>query len=166
MLTYMATLEDALAQIAETYELPGWEARQTVNQLWVTTSFWQSFDATDALHDEKIKLGGRTIGEHIEQGLRDFRCSERPGAGDLRRLLPNKYGVWKIHVPGARIYGWCPRARAFVAVGFAIEADTKTDKKLNDTKRDEVLSFIKTHKLDRSVIRGDILAIFPPKPKS
>jgi hypothetical protein len=53
-----------------------------------------------------------------------------------------------------------------VAVAFALEADTKKDKKLNDAKRDEVLSFVKTHKLGNSVILGDILAIFPPKTNS
>lgn len=80
-------------------------------------------------------------------------------------MLPNKKGVWKLHVPGARIYGWCPRQRAFVAVSFALEADTKADSMLNDTKREEVLSFIKTHKLTGSILLGDILAIFPPKTK-
>jgi len=162
----MATIDDVLGQIAEVYDLPAWEVRQTINQLWVAPGFWNSFDSTNALHDEKLAQGNRTIGEHIEQGLCDFRCSERPGAGDLRRMLPNKHGVWKMHIPGARIYGWCPKKRAFVAVAFALEADTKKDKKLNDAKRDEVLSFVKTHKLGDSVILGDILAIFPPKTNS
>jgi hypothetical protein len=78
-------------------------------------------------------------------------------------MVPNRHGIRKIHVPGARIYGWCPRIRAFVAVTFAIETDTKIDKSLNDTKRDEVRAFIKKHNLSKSVILGDILAIFPPK---
>lgn len=161
----MATLDDVLNKIAEPYAPPAWEIRQTVNQLWVAPEFWASFDAEDALHDETSLIGRRTIGEHIEQGLCDFRCSERPSAGDLRRMVPNSHGIRKIHVPGARIYGWCPRVRAFVAVGFAIEIDTKTDKSLNDVKRDEVRAFIKKHKLSNSVILGDILAIFPPKAK-
>jgi hypothetical protein len=158
----MATLDDVLGKVAEAYVLPSWEVRQTVNQLWVTPGFWQGFDGTAALHDEKLAQGGRTVGEHIEQGLCDFRCSERPSAGDLRRMMPNKHGVWKIHVPGARIYGWCPRVRSFVAVSFALEGDTKTDKALNDVKLKEVLSFVRTNNLDKSVILGDILAIFPP----
>ncbi|WP_136623897.1 hypothetical protein [Bradyrhizobium centrolobii] len=165
MLTYMATIDDVLGTIAELYDLPAWEPRQTVNQLWVAPKFWDAFDSTDALHDDKLTIGGRTIAEHIEQGLCDFRCSERPNAGDLRRMLPNKKGVWKIHVPGARIYGWCPRARAFVAVGFALETDTKRISTLNDSKREDVLTFIKTHKLEDSVLLGDILAIFPPPAK-
>lgn len=137
-----------------------------MNQVWGAPIFWDAFDAADALHDEKLKIGGRTIGEHIEQGLCDFRCSKRPGAGDLRRMLPNRKGVWKLHVPGARIYGWCPRPRSFVAVEIAIEVDTKTDAKLNDTKREAVLAFIKAHKLEDLVLLGDILAIFPPTTKS
>jgi hypothetical protein len=161
----MATIDDALKKVAEVYELPEWETRQTANQLWVAPEFWDAFDVTDALHDMDLAEGRRTIGEHIQQGLCDFRCSERPGAGNLRRMLPNKKGVWKIHVPGARIYGWCPRERAFVVVGFALEGDTKKDKKLNDKKRDEVLAFIKKHQLIGSVLLGDILAIFPPKAK-
>src|SRR5690349_15535254 len=130
----MATIDDRLKGVAELFELPDWEIRQTVNRLWIVPSFWDQFDANAGLHDEKLKQGGRTIGEHIEQGLCDFRCSERPSAGDLRRMLPNKKGIWKIHVPGARIYGWCPAPQSFVAVSFALETDTKTDKKLNDKK--------------------------------
>jgi hypothetical protein len=57
---------------------------------------------------------------------------------------------------------------AFVAVTGALEADSHSDKKLNDKKRDEVLGFIKTHKLEHLVLRGDNLAVFPPndKPKT
>ncbi|RZN07994.1 hypothetical protein CWO91_24615 [Bradyrhizobium genosp. SA-3] len=80
-------------------------------------------------------------------------------------MLPNKKGVWKIHVPGARIYGWCPRARAFVAVGFALETDTKKFSGLSDSKREDVLTFIKAHKLEDTVLLGDILAIFPSPAK-
>jgi hypothetical protein len=162
----MATIDDALNKVVEVYELPAWEVRQTVNQLWIASNFWTLFDAADALHDKELAIGGRTIGEHIEQGLCDFRCSERPAAGDLRRMLPNKHGVWKIHVPGARIYGWCPKIRSFVVVTFALEIDTKQNKKLNDVKRDDVLTFVKANNLNRSMILGDILAIFPPKPQS
>lgn len=77
--------------------------------------------------------------------------------------MPNKHGIWKLHPPGLRIYGWCPAPRSFVAVTGALESETKTDKKLNDKKRDEVRAFIKLHDVGAHIVRGDILAIFPIK---
>jgi hypothetical protein len=104
----------------------------------------------------------RTLFEHVEQMFCDFRCAPRFSAGDLRRMLPTKKGIWKMHPPKVRIYGWCPAPNSFVAVTGALEADTKRDKKLNDTKRDEILAFIKAHQLLQHVVLGDHLAIFPP----
>jgi hypothetical protein len=43
--------------------------------------------------------------------------------------------------------------------------DTKKFSGLNDSKREDVLTFIKAHKLADSVLLGDILAIFPPPAK-
>jgi hypothetical protein len=67
---------------------------------------------------------------------------------DLRQMMPTKHGVRSMRPAKLRIYGWCPKPHAFVAVAGALEIETKTDKTLNDKKRDEVLNFIKTHKLE------------------
>ena len=107
-------------------------------------------------------IGRRTLFEHIEQMFCDFRCSPVFPAGDLRQMLPNQKGVRKMHPPKLRIYGWCPAPHAFVAVTAAFEADTKTDKKLNDKKRDDVLAFITANELEKLVLKGDNLAVFPP----
>lgn len=97
----------------------------------------------------------------MEQALADMRCSERPSCGDLRRMMPTKNGVWSLHAAGSRIYGWVPRPNAFVAVTFALERDTKSDKSLNDRKLKQVLMFIKANHLEKAVLLGDISAVFP-----
>jgi hypothetical protein len=73
----------------------------------------------------------------------------------------NQKGIWKMHPPKLRIYGWCPATHQFVAVTWALESETKADKKLNDKKRDEVLGFIRSNGLGQAVKLGDILAVFP-----
>jgi hypothetical protein len=159
----MATVEDAVAaKVLELYQLPDWELRLPIRHLWVAFEFWDWIDAKDDLHDMTFGVGGRTLFEHIEQMFCDFRCSQRYPAGDLRQVMPTSKGIRKMHPPKLRIYGWCPKPHAFVAVTGALEVETKRDKKLNDKKRDEVLSFIKTHKLEHTILRGDNLAVFPP----
>jgi hypothetical protein len=166
----MATINDCIRnQLLECHELPSWETRLPINELWICQSFWDWFDATDALHDEKTKVGSRTFGEHIEQFLCDLRCLERPHAGDVRRMIPNRDCIWSLHSPGVRIYGWAIKVRAFVIVTGALELETKQkvagQKSVNDKKRDEVKRFISTNGLSDKVIKGDILAVFPPKAK-
>lgn len=163
----MATLDDDLkASGLELYELPDWESRMPINQLWIAHSFWKWFDDTAELDDPKFRVGSRTLAEHIEQLFCDLRCSERPGAGDLRRMMPNKKGIWKFHPQKTRLYGWAPKEGCLVVVSGALEADTKDKTKgnINNQKRDEVLAFTKANKLPVKV--GDILAIFPPKTQS
>mgnify|MGYP006983099743 CR=1 FL=1 len=147
------------------YELPDWEPRQAIRRLWIAKDFWVEFDAIDELHEVRASLGRRSIGEHIEAMFNDLRCAERPSAGDLRRMMPNKDGIWKLHPPGARVYGWCPFPESFVAVTLALEPDTKDKSKgnVNNEKRNLVKQFIHTNKLEKYVVLGDILAIFPPK---
>jgi hypothetical protein len=160
----MATIDDMVrAGVLEPYELPEWETRQPFNRLWVAQDFWLEFDAMVVLHDASVLIGRRTIGEHIELLLNDFRCSKRPSAGDLKRMTPTSDGVWKLHPPGARVYGWCPFPESFVAVTLATEQATKSDKGLNNQKRKRVVNFVKTNGLQTSVVYGDILAVFPPK---
>jgi hypothetical protein len=127
----------------------------------VASGFFDWVEQTPELVDAIYKQGGRTLLEHLEQTFCDFRCSERPAAGDLRRMMPNKHGIWKLHPPGLRIYGWCPAPATFVAVAGALETATKTVSMLNDKKLQEVRAFIS--KYDLPIVRGDILAIFPIK---
>jgi hypothetical protein len=159
----MATLEDDLkAAGLELYELPEWETRQPIRPLWITSDFWDWFDNTSELHDEKQRVGRRTLADHIEQMFCDLRCSKRPAPGDLRRMMPNKKGVWKFHPANTRLYGWAIKPEYLAIVCGALETDTKDKAKgsVNDRKRDEVLAFINSNKLP--VMLGDILAIFPP----
>jgi hypothetical protein len=159
----MATLEDAVkAKVLEPYELPEWETRCPIRPLWVAYELWDWIDGTDDLHNVALGLGGRTLFEHTEQMFSDFRCSPRFFAGDLRRMMPTTKGIRKMHPPKLRIYGWCPAQHAFVAVTAAMEQDTKSDKTLNDKKRDYVLEFISLHKLEHTILRGDHSAVFPP----
>jgi hypothetical protein len=162
----MATIRDIVNKgELELFQLPDWESRLPINPLYIPPSFLKWIDQTKELSDEKLKIGPRTLLEHLEQTLCDFRCSDRPSAGDLKRMMPTKHGIWKLHPNGLRLYGWCPAPMAFVVVTGALESESKTNKKLNDVNRDTVREFIKTHKLDGSVVRGDILAIFPPQAK-
>ena len=75
--------------------------------------------------------------------------------------MPNKYGIWKMHPPKLRVYGWFPAPRTLVVVGGALELETKADKNLNRCRMGEVRNFIRTYGLDKYVVRGDICAIFP-----
>lgn len=158
----MATIRDAVAARAlEPFDLPEWERRQPLRLMWIVPELWEWAVATPELHDARLGLGGRTLYEHLEQTFSDFRCADRFHAGDLRRMNPTKKGVWKMHPPRLRIYGWCPGKHMFAAAAYALESETKTNKKLNDKKRDEVLAFIKRHKLEATITRGDVLAVFP-----
>ena len=71
------------------------------------------------------KSGSRTLAEHIEQLLCDLRCSERPGGGDLRRMISNAKGVWKFHPQKTRLYGWAPKEGCLVIMTGALETETK-----------------------------------------
>jgi hypothetical protein len=113
------------------------------------------------LQDKKFVIGKRTLFEHLLMAFCDFTCEPQYRCGDLRRMLPNSKGVWKMHTPGLRIYGWAPKIHEFAAVTFATEMDTKSDKELNNQKLVEVEAFIKSQGLTGTIIRGDILAVFP-----
>src|SRR5262249_12511547 len=129
----MATIVDAVAAaVLEPFELPDWELRLPVRPLYVTPEFVDWADDSPQLHDKKLAIGGRILFEHLLLTMCEFRCAKRPQAGDLRRLIPTKNGLWKMHPPGLRLYGWCPAQHSFVIVTGALESDTKTDNKLND----------------------------------
>jgi hypothetical protein len=156
----MATLNDVVCEKKlEVFELPEWEPRQPVRELYVTPELLDRADDWIALH--QVKVRNRTLFEHLLQAFCDFRCERHYHAGDLRRMMPTSKGVWSMHAPGLRIYGWCPRKHAFVAVTFATEKQTKSDKRLNDEMRKCVETFIKKNKLGATVLRGDINENFP-----
>jgi hypothetical protein len=159
----MATIYDLVASgDLELYALPDWESRLAVRRLWATQQFWAAIDSQDDLHEIRRGDGGRSRFEHLELTFNDFRCAERIPAGDLKRVMPTRDGVWKMHPPKLRVYGWCPFKHSFVAVSFAREEDTKSDKGLNDAMLGEVRNFINRHGLQDSIERGDIRAVFPP----
>jgi hypothetical protein len=127
----------------------------------VAASLFDWVDNTESLHDPRLAIGGRSRFEHMEQAFIDFRCSERPGGGDLRRMQPTSKGIWTMRPTGLRVYGWCPEVHMFVAVTAALAEATKDDSKLNDRKRDEVETFIAQNRLRETVKRGDYSALFP-----
>ncbi len=160
----MATIESVVAaKILRPFELPTWEMRLPLWPLYVADDFFQWAKTETELDDLLYTKGGRSLREHLVQTFCDFRCSRRPPASDLRRMTPNRLGVWKMHPVGLRIYGWCPAQRSFAVVTGALESETKADKGLNDRKKKEVITFINTNKLNDTVVIGDILAIFPPE---
>lgn len=162
VLTYMATLEEAIsAGHLDRLALPDWEIRPSIRPFYATPGFVTWADNTASLHDRTLAIGGRTLFEHLLQMVCDFQCGQRVRAGDLRRMVPTKHGIWHMYPPGLRLYGWCPARHAFVAVTGATERDTKTDRRLNDVKRDEVRRFIVMHHLAETVVRGDIRVVFP-----
>jgi hypothetical protein len=164
VLTYMATLRDAITQgILEVFELPEWEQRLPQRILYVTPSFIAWADETPELHDQKFSIGRRTLFEHLSQMLCDFRCDQRVLYGDIKRMIPTAGGIWRIYPPGLRVYGWCPNQFEFAAVTGALEADTKKMRDLNNQKRNEVRDFLRKHGLMDTVLRGDFLAVFPHK---
>lgn len=158
----MATLDHILSQGGLVpFELPDWEVRLPIHRLFVTPGFQHWAKETPRLHDLAHGKAKRTMHEHLQQTLSDFRCSERPSAGDLKRMMPTKHGIWKLRSHGIRAYGWAPKVRTLAIVTGVLEADTKSDKSLNGAKLKEVLGFIKANKLENELIRGDIRAVFP-----
>lgn len=159
----MATLDDVVrTQVLEFYRLPTWEVRVPIRKLWIAGEFYNWFDR-DEHHTAHVEDSGRTTGEHIDQLFRDLRCSRRPHAGELRRMRPNVDGVWKFHPAGCRLYGWCVGNGEFVVVCGATVDETKAENSnVNNEKRDYVKAFIEQHKLQSTVVLGDINAVFPP----
>jgi hypothetical protein len=160
----MATLLDAIRSGAlERYDLPEWETRTARRPLYVARELIDWVDDTEELHTSII--GGRTLGEHLEQMFCDFRCDERVHYADLKRMLPTKAGIWHMYPPGLRVYGWCPEIHSFVAVAAAVETATKLDLHLNDRKRDTFLHFAQRQGLADTIRKGDNLVLFPHQGK-
>lgn len=160
----MATIAHAEGKGSLTlFELPEYESRLPIRSLHLASPLLLWIENTSELDDVQHAEGGRLLIEHLIQSLCDFRCSQRPSAGELRRVMPTGDGIWKLHTVGLRLYGWCPQPHALVLASGALAVQTKADRKLNDEKRKEVISFIRKNKLERTVIRGDHRDLFPPQ---
>jgi hypothetical protein len=158
----MATISAAINKgTLDEFKLPEWELREPLRPLLVSPELFQWVDENERLVDGTLMIGGRTPFEHLVQSFCDLRCSERPGAGDLKRMTPTKHGVWKLHPPLLRVYGWFYEPFHFAAVSAALLADTKTDKRLNDQQRDYVRRFLSRNQLTETVLLGDHREVLP-----
>lgn len=110
------------------------------------------------VYDER-KKGSRTAYEHLEQFFIEFRCEAEMHA-DLRRIMPTSKGVWAMHPPLLRVYGWVPEPHSFVAITACFEDEAKKDKSLPDDRRDLVLEFLKQHQVG-DIVYGDFTHAFP-----
>lgn len=163
----MATVDEALSggMLAE-YRISSWELRLPKRKLLYAHDFFDSWaDVEPRMMDISLGKGARTRHEHLETIFNDFVCAERPAGGDLRRVMPVKDGVFKLHPFGSRIYGFFSGEAEFVAVAGAIAEDTKSDKKLNDKKRNAVLKFVKQNGLETSMFKGEIYEVLGTKTK-
>lgn len=160
----MATILDAARRkVIEPYEVPEWFDGLPVRPLYLAPDFWDWIDNEARAHKIESALGRRSRCEQMEIMFSEFRCGSRAiGHAELKRMTPTSGGVWKMHPPGLRVYGWCPGPHAFVAVCGAILEDVKAGKTLNDLHRDRVLDFIRTAGLASTIQLGDYLALFPP----
>ncbi len=159
MLTKMATIDDLVRiGVLELFALPDDVNRLPLRPLWLSQNLMAYVDGTLAYHIEQVAL--RTAYEHLEQFFVDFRCDERIHATDLRRMLPTGKGVWSMHPPMLRVYGWVPRPHSMVAVCAEFEKATKSDPNLNDNCRNLVLGFIKQHHVTE-IFYGDFRDAFP-----
>jgi hypothetical protein len=156
----MATLFAALRRgVLDEFSLPDWEVRPKVRPVYVAPELQQWVDSTPELLAQTI--GSRLLIEHLEQLFCDFSCSERPPAGDVRRMMPTSQGILSVHAPGLRVYGWCCAPGRLVATDAALERATKADKTLNNRKRDGVLAFVRVHNLEQTIIKGELYELFP-----
>lgn len=158
----MATVAEIHAKgYLEEYDLPDWEARSPVRSLLVAPALFTWVEQTPGVDDGTIVTAARTPLDHLEQFFSDLRCSERPSTSEFRRMMPTARGVWKCHPPTLRVFGWCYAPWSFVAVSAELERTIKTTPSLYASHMKGVLDFVKLHKLEGSLLRGDHLAIFP-----
>lgn len=156
----MATIQQAISKGAlELFALPCIETRVAQRALYVAPELDEWSDNHPSLTSKTHSVGGRLLVEHLIQTLCDFRCAQRPGGGDLRRLMPTRDRVWTLRPPKLRIYGWFCEPRVMVLVSGALESETKLDKGLNDRKRNSVLAFAKAHGLENTMMQGDLIAV-------
>jgi hypothetical protein len=144
----------------EIVPLPDWEERQSIRALYATPDFLDRIEEDEALHDPTRSKGGRTLYDHLWQRMADFRCSARPGSGDIHQVMPIEKGVWKVHAPGLRLLGWPPAIHSLVLVEYVL-ADESHAAGVIAKKREEVLAFIGANELSETMLTGAYLEIFP-----
>ncbi len=155
----MATIEDLVRTcVLELFAVPGDVNRLPVRPLWLSQDLIAFVDGTLVYDTEEV--AGRTAYEHLEQFFVDFRCDERLYTTDLHRMRPTIRGVWSMHPPMLRVYGWVPHPHSVVAVCAQFEKATKNDRNLNDKCRNSVLNFIKQHEVTE-IFYGDVRDAFP-----
>ena len=159
----MATIAGALtAGLLEEFRLPDHEGRAPLRPLYLSAELFDWIDETDELYelDWSSRTGGRTIAEHLSQTFCDFRCDLRPLVGDLNRVMPTAKGVWKIHSPGLRVFGWVPGPHSFVAIKAAFVAETHGKNSTTKQMTADVLHFAKENDLLKTIMTGDRSALF------
>lgn len=63
----MATIQDALQSgVLETLKLPKWELRSPIRPMFVAPDFYEWFENTNELFDEKFMKGGKYLADHME----------------------------------------------------------------------------------------------------
>lgn len=162
----MSTIEDALRQgVVDEFMMPEHDGREPRRRLLLATDLFDWIDGNDELYKENwaADWGGRTRFEHLEQTFADFRCDERVLVGDLNRLAPNGKGLWKIHSPGLRVFGWVPAIHEFLAVSIDFTAHTHGPASTVKANMKAVEVFARKHRLTETILRGDRLALFPPQ---
>ena len=164
LLTYMATIAECIRDgILAEFAMPDFDPREPRRRLLVATELFDWIDGTEKLYDQNWsrKNGGRTIAEHLERTFADFRASRFPLVGDIRRVQPASKGVWKIHSPGLRVFGWVPQPHEFVCVVADFVENTHGAGSTVRLKVGQVLNFAKIHGLEDTIKRGDHIALFP-----
>lgn len=156
VLTYMATVQDAIrVGVLEDFRLPDWELRPAQRPLAVAPELWEWADETPEMFDKKRSEGGRLLIEHLEQGLQDMCCAAHPSGADLHRVDPQGEGIWKLTVPGVRVFGWFHARSQFVAVAGELKSRLKANPSLHGVKQQEVRAFAQRHGLEQTILLGD-----------
>lgn len=133
-----------------------------MRKLYGSDGFFDWVEQTDALYEKDWgpDHGGRTRFEHLERALCDLRCAKRPLVGDLNRVTPTKKGIWKVHCPGLRVFGWFAGPHEFIAVCGAFTKNTHGAGSLVGRIRNDVAAFIHDNRLHKTVFLGDRSALF------
>ena len=159
----MATISGALSLgVLTEFRLPDHDGRAPLRPLYIATQLFDWIDGTDELYVENWSRrdGGRSMAEHLSQTFCDFRCAARPLVGDLNRVSPTSKGIWKIHSPGLRIFGWVPVEHAFVAVVPAFSDNVHGPNSTLTQAVADVVAFAKNNGLQGTIKRGDRSALF------
>ncbi len=145
--------------------MPEHDGRPPIRPLYLAEALIAWVNETDELYVENWskKSGGRSRFEHLDQTLADFRCDDHPLVGELNRVRPTKKGIWKMHCPGLRVYGWAPDLHSFVAVTAAFSEDAHGRDSVTDKMVKEVLDFARKYELNNTIQYGARNELFRKK---